>query len=304
MLNNFILVIIKYLNDIIYLDKGVYMKKKFKLLLLILMVLIIPTGCMKIEAGVTINKDGSMDYALITALEKEYANNDTTNKIDEDTIKDYKKKNINVDNYEDDKYKGYIYSVHYDNIDQLSSMADDTSCTINITEKEIDNVYCFKKENNLFSTKYTARFNASFADSQVKDATDQAGSEYAEQILKNMDLKFKVKLPVKPGKNNATTQDGNTLTWDFMDSNLKNEKYIEFEFETPNKLVIVLAAIACVIVVSLVIAIIIATINKNKNKPVEEKEEVEETLEIPQQSNPVVNALLSPDGNDINNLNK
>ena len=280
------------------------MKKKFKLLLLILMVLIIPTGCMKIEAGVTINKDGSMDYSLITALEKEYADNDTTNKIDEDTIKDFKKKNINVDNYEDDKYKGYIYSVHYDNIDQLSSMADETSCTIDITEKEIDNVYCFKKETNLFTTKYIAKFNANFADTQKDEATSQLDNDTAEKLLKNMDLKFKVKLPVKPGKNNATTVDGNTMIWDLTDSKLADEKYLSFEFETPNKLVIVLAAIACLIVVALVIAIIIATINKNKNKPVEEKEEVEETLEIPQQSNPVVNALLSPDGNDINNLNK
>ena len=280
------------------------MKKKFKILLLVLMVLLIPTGCVKLEAGVKINKDGSMDYSFITALDKQYAENESLNKLDEDTIKEYKKKNIIIDNYEDDKYKGYRYSIHYENLDQLSSIAENDACTINITEKEVDNNYCFKKEKNLFSTTYKAKFSTNFADEQKKEASSQVDDKYTEQLLKSMDLKFKVELPVKPGKNNATTQDGNTLIWDMTDPSFKEVKTIEFEFDAPNTLVITIAIIVGIIILLLVIAIIISTIINRKNKPIKEEVKKDEIIELPQESNPVVNALLSPDGNDVNNLNK
>ena len=88
-----------------------------------------------------------------------------------------------------------------------------------------------------------------------------------KQMTDSMEVTFKVELPSKPGKNNATKADGKTLTWD-----LKTVKdgVIEFEFTTLNMTNVILVGGGALLLLVIVIAVIImATRKKGKEEPVE-----------------------------------
>ena len=293
------------------------MKKKLKLLFLGLCVLIIPTGCMKIEGNIQINKDKSMTYSIIEAIDTSQVDpNDQSlnfNELTQDEINEFKKAGISVEEYEEDKYKGYKYIVNYDSIDDISSVADIDGCTIDIENKNVSTLYCFKKEKGFFQDKYIAKFaingmtdNINKEINAADDTEDESNKTAMDpSMLYNMfDIKFKINTPFPVLASNATSKNGDTLTWDFKDKNTQKIDNIEFTFFTPNMLNIIIFIVALVIIVFLTVSIIISKIiNKNNNKDISNNsKEEEEVLEVPQEVNPKIKALLSDDGSNVNNL--
>ena len=88
-----------------------------------------------------------------------------------------------------------------------------------------------------------------------------------QQMAESMEVTFKVELPSKPGKHNATKVDGKTLTWD-----LKTVKdgVIEFEFTTLNMTNVILVCGGALLLLVIIIAVIVMlTKKKGKEEPVE-----------------------------------
>ena len=333
------------------------MKKKLQILIVGLMIILLQTGCAKLEATMTIKNDGSIDYSYYIGIKKEYnPNGDPI--MDTDQVKAYQKAGITVVEEEDDEYTGNRLNKKYDSIDELTSIAD-TSCELDIYNKKIDNMYCFTKEEGLFGEVYKAKIAVkplkeninSSTQTQEDDNTQSSsivstddvdngdgtytitnhyedGSTYTfnsnhssketQDDIENMtsaiksQLKatFVVKLPSKNLSNNATntTDGGKVLTWDLLDDQMENVEYFEFSFNKPNTLRIIIASVLGAIIIFLVISIIISLIINRNNKPEKDDEPVE-TLDAPDTYTPVentdkVNALLSPDGSDVNNLDK
>ena len=51
------------------------MKRKLQILIVGLMIILLQTGCAKIEANLTIRDDGSMEYTYFVGVKKEYNEN-------------------------------------------------------------------------------------------------------------------------------------------------------------------------------------------------------------------------------------
>ena len=288
------------------------MKRRIKTLILLLVVLIIPTGCMKVEGNIRINKDKSMNYSLIAAYDTSKIPEDQLTDIDvtEEEINEFKKSNITLEKYEEDNYVGKRFSIKYESIDDISSMVDIDGCVIDIQNKATDTIYCFKREKGFFQDTYKAKFLVNgFVNSGNTKQKEQMESNQLENntitssMYDSMDVKFLVEVPFKVKSNNASSKDNDLLTWDFKNENVQNLEAMEFEFAIPNTFNIIITIVVAVIFVLLIACIIISKI-LNKNKPQEQvvQEEVEEVLELPQEQNTKINALLSDDGSDVKNL--
>ena len=313
------------------------MKRNIKTFIILLLVLLIPTGCMKIEADFTINKDKSADYSLLMLYNKDDMSKEELDAFNEQKgqgiPEEYTKElsnNTNIDFYEDDKSIGYKLSTSIDSIDIISSVSEIPACEL-ITEKgEIDtNHYCFYKEKGLFYDTYKAKIKRSTNIGDQKLPTDMNNTddnyvyedenesfemdEESTNELKDMtdamtegfEYKFVVNTPFKITSNNADEKTNGKLIWNLMDTTKKND--IEFAFTIPNTLNIIIAIVVGIIIAFLTISVIISYIlkakeqkNNNNNKPEEQPEEIE----MPQQTNAKINALLSEDGSDINNFNQ
>ncbi len=288
------------------------MKRRIKTLILLLVVLIIPTGCMKVEGNIRINKDKSMNYSLVAAYDTSKIPEDQLTDIDvtEEEINEFKKSNITLEKYEEDNYVGKRFSIKYESIDDISSMVDIDGCVIDIQNKATDTIYCFKREKGFFQDTYKAKFlvngfvNSGNTKQKEQMENSQLGNnEMASSMYDSIDVKFLVEVPFKVKSNNASSKDNDLLTWDFKNENVQNLEAMEFEFAIPNTFNIIITIVVAVIFVLLIVGIIISKMI-NKNKPQEQvvQEEVEEVLELPQEQNAKINALLSDDGSDVKNL--
>lgn len=228
--------------------------KKFKSLLLILVLPLILTGCVKYNATMDIKKDKSMDFSIIYAFNKSLMGD--SEMFSDDNKKELEKQGFSVSNYEDDNMKGYTIVKKINNIDEVSSEGDaEYSISGMLNEKE-GNKSIFKVSKGFLKNKYTAKLDFSANDSSMSDDTtgedvtygdDFAESDYEEDnddvetidfgdygdLTNGMDLSFNVNLPYKALSNNASNveEDGKKLLWSLSSTKKEN---IEFEFELYN----------------------------------------------------------------------
>jgi large-conductance mechanosensitive channel len=314
------------------------MKRNIKTFIVLLLVLLIPTGCMKIEANFTINKDKSADYSLLMLYNKDNMSKEELDAFNEQKAQgipeEYTKElsdKTSIDFYEDDESIGYKLSTSIDSIDVITSVSEIPACDLMTEKGEIDtNHYCFYKEKGLFYDTYKAKIKRSANIGDQKLSTymnntddsyvyeDEDGSfeiddssinemqDMAEDMMEGLEYKFVVNTPFKIISNNADEKTNGKLIWDIMDTTKTND--IEFAFRIPNTLNIIIGIVVGLIIAFLTISVIISYIlkakeqknNNNNNKPEEQPEEIE----MPQQTNAKINALLSEDGSDINNFNQ
>ena len=225
------------------------MKKLLKVIPLILVVLLLTTGCgMKAEYGINIGKDKKVKLEFLVAQDDEFIDamlgmGSEDDSSEEKTYTDAERweylessktesedyKDFKAEKYDKDGYKGYIYSLDLGSIDELVA---DSKDAIDIESVGKDSKL-FVKEGNV----YKLQVKTSEEDnSQVK--------EYADYV--DFDLKLKVTLPNKAKANNATTVEGNTYIWDLTKADSIN---LEFELGKTNTALIIGIAVAAVVVI-------------------------------------------------------
>ncbi len=148
--------------------------------------------------------------------------------LDEDDLSEAEEKGFNVDESFDKSNYTYKINInkHFNNIDDLSTTE----------EKEFNIKNIFSEVNPVFFTKTST---GSYKVNLVK--SEDGNSDFnIEGILGNgeniegyISLIYEVTLPNKAISNNATkvSDDGKTLTWDLIDSNVSN---INYEFSLTN----------------------------------------------------------------------
>lgn len=242
--------------------------KKFKVVFLFVMVLVLSGCTMKTEYGMEIKKDKSMDFSILMAYDNELIDGMLSMEEQDDTQMSYtdeqrwamlEESNDTDDNplgngfkakkYEKGEFKGYIYTKTISNIDDISG--DKANFSLEEANTISDKVV-FVKDNN----KYKANF--------VLTSENQEAS--TEEYNVGIEMKFVVTLPNKPISHNATkvSDDGKTLTWDLLETGSKN---IEFEFCFKDNTMLYVGIGLGIVVLITIIAIVF--INKNKNKTVE-----------------------------------
>lgn len=135
------------------------MKRVFNVLVLVVFLLCL-CGCVKMNAGMTINKDKSMDFEMLMAVNKEYMSDSDFNQnmfLDEENIDKMKENGFTVHDYNQNDMVGYKITKKFENIDKMSSTDEVEFKFNNFTEGFNDNTSLFKVKKGLFKNTYTVK---------------------------------------------------------------------------------------------------------------------------------------------------
>lgn len=293
------------------------MKKGCKLVIILLITLLF-SGCVKENVEMSIGYDKSMDFSMIIGVDKSFSSSTSESMIG--SKENYTKNGFNLESYDDGKYVGYKITKHYDNIDNISSdsnVAVESISDVSNVEKFFTvqkgfliNRYSAKLKNsstndiNSYSNNnankdidsYDTSLNSS--SSSLDSSMSQYSQMYSNMMNGSMDLKFILKVPYKTISNNATSieEDGKKLIWDL--ATFKGEN-IEFEFNMFNPIEAIVLLLAGLIVFLLIISAIVKAVKNNKMKKNIEKEIYQKRLiEAEEKANNEVN----PNPETINNV--
>ena len=195
---------------------------------------------MKARTDLVINKDGSVDYSRTSAVSTEVMeminqqggsedSTDTSSSVlSDEEKKEAKEKGYKEENYDQDGFKGVKLSKHFDNISELASEEEVTATTeIFTSDKPV--IFTVKKGDN--SNIYKAKITWNKEKDSNESIKEYKNNDEYKEYFKGLDISFNVTLPTVAKSSNATSTDGNTLTWDFTKF---NKEAIEFEFEIGN----------------------------------------------------------------------
>ena len=273
--------------------------KKIRNLVMLLIVTLLLTGCVKYNVNMDIKKDKSMEFKIVYALDTSVLGEKAT--FTKDDLNKMKDQGFEVEEYTDGSMKGFTLTKKIKNIDDVSSTDDIKYSLSGITNN--DSTKLFKVKKGLLKNKYTAKFSFDSSESGIKnsstfnneennsndetivdpennseitnteesddlDLTDS--DEDYSKMMSSMDLSFTVTLPYKALSNNATSvnNDGKELVWNLAST---NQKSIEFEFELDRfSIMPIIIVIGCVIgglfVITLIVTVIMAISGGKKQK--------------------------------------
>ena len=254
--------------------------KKFKNLMLLLIVPLFLSGCVKFNANMKINNDRSIDYSIIYAFQKSLVGDG--NVVDDDQKREIEKQGFNLSEYNDETYKGVIISKKINNLDDESTDKDVEYSLSELAKESTDKKYMFKVTKGFLKNKYSAKFTFSTSDSnsssESKEIDDEINNndqvitndtdgnfniDNLSSSMKNMDLTYSVELPYKALSNNATNveNDGKKLSWNLVST---GKNTIEYEFELFNMTNVYILIGGGLAILS-VAAVVIFMIMKKKN---------------------------------------
>lgn len=211
-------------------------KKIAALALTVCLMLVLLTGCIKIELDISIKSDGKADVSMIYAM-ADSALDPGDSAMSPDDLAEYEQDGWSAEEYSQDGYTGVLLK----------------KADVDLSDEEIldGSSGSIRKEGNLY----------------IVDL-DVYGSDSAEDFLETASwLKssggsfiVRLHLPVKPETHNATTvsEDGKTLEWDILEMDGSEPIHVEFKaggaaaLGSIGKVIGIVAAILVVIGVILV----------------------------------------------------
>ena len=267
--------------------------KKFKMMLLITLLGMMVTGCVKFNATMDIKKDKSMNFSIIYALDKSVFGEETS--LKEEDLENAKKEGFTITKYSEGNMVGFTLTKKINNIDDVSSEKD-TEYNLSGMMNEEDNSYIFKvvkgNDKNTYYDKFKFDSNDSgLNNNQMENDDDTLVDESNDiddltenddgnnpfegmdlsKIMSSMDLSFSVTLPNPAISSNATTKEDNNkkLSWKL---NTENAQTIEFAFDINNNSndnnMILYIAIGAVALIVIIVLIIMMSKKNNGNKEV------------------------------------
>lgn len=259
------------------------MKKNIKFTILLILLVISLTGCVKFNSTMEIKKDKSMDYKIIYAFDKSLFGDQEI--LTSDDKKELENKGFTVSNYVDGNMKGFKVSKNIKNIDDVSSTNDATYDLSGLLDSNKSESKVFKVKKGFLKNTYTASFKFDSSDSDLNNSTSNdttidndftiddnnttTDSDFDFSSMNtNMDLSFNVKLPYKAISSNATTKknDDKELSWNLSST---GEDKIEFSFALYNMTNIYICG---GVIVLLIIIVIVSILNKGKKNKVSNKD--------------------------------
>lgn len=245
--------------------------KKIVLVVLMVAMLVLLTGCANVNMEVKVNSDGSADISYVMGYDKDFLSSMNITKEDlaeDDTFEESMEKaraaGYTVENYEDENTYGYKASKHVDNVAEFSMQ--DVAKSYEEMTKNDGIVY----EKSFLKTVISQNANMDLSTLKADENSDT--SEMTNMILKQMNITYKVVLPFSVGENNATkvSEDGKTLEW-----TLKAGEVNEIKFVARQDYSIFGIIVSVVLIV--VIALIVIVVAEKKKKIKKETEPAEET---------------------------
>ncbi len=225
------------------------MKKVLSLATIMLIALIVLTGCVDVNYEVTLNKDGTADVAYVYGFDK--ATLEQMGSTAEDMTSEMKQNaeasEYEIEPYSDDKVEGFKAKKHVENLSDIS------------LEEAFGSEYITDSEENRF--KVEKKGSKTFYSQNAKIDLSNMDSSMASMVT----MKYTVKLPTKVGENNASevSKDGKTLTW-----NLTAGKVNEINFEANSSIIgtVITIVIIALVVIGVTVAVVIVVKKSKKEK--------------------------------------
>lgn len=220
------------------------MKKTIGLIILLILMLIMLTGCAQLNYEVEINKDGSGEISYVFGLSK----NINSLVSSEDAIEEFREQaqeeNYQVEAYEDENISGFKASKHIKSLNEEFSLQEAFPDYVTDTEEN-----GIKVEKKLFKNKYS----------------QTAELDLSKVATNYITMTYQIKLPTKVLQTNANeiSEDGKTLKWNLTSGEVNK---IEFTAEEINILPIILIIVVVVVAVVALIIILKKKHVANKNK--------------------------------------
>ena len=250
--------------------------------------MLLVSGCVKVQSHVTLNADGSGDIAYTFAMTKEVMDmmkSTPGSEADpfEKLRKEFTAEGFTVTDLKEKEQLGIIAKKHAKNTDELikamNSKAVDSQEEIS---KESNGVFgkvgnALIIEKGFFTTKYKLDANIDMASSKASTSSDSS-STMADSMASSMassmagsivDFSFVLTLPTKPSKHNASTvsDNGRTLEWPLK---IGEKNSLQAEMVVPN---IMNIGIVGGLGILALFGIIFVLVRKNsKNVPAQELE--------------------------------
>ena len=239
------------------------MKKKALALCLVFFMVLSFAACIRFEATVKINANGTADVHMLLAASDALASLGDGQPIglSEEEIAEYKAKGFTYEEYVDVDagYTGYVLSQKGVDLKTQKNQSNETGME-SILDGEL-----FTIDGRHVTMDFTP-----FSESDY----EESGSYFA--ILKNYGgyMKFNVELPVKPVNHNATSvsEDGKILTWDL--TKLGPNDTVHAEFDMPSSILTWLLPIIAMLAIAIVAAAVI--LKKRKQSATVEPDALEE----------------------------
>lgn len=247
--------------------------KKVLLVAMMIVSLIILTGCVNVDMEVSVNADGSGEISYILGYNKEFLSSMGTS-IDsltqdnnlEESMESAKKDGYTVEPYEDSQTYGFKASKHVDNVLSVATQTEIAG------EGQVPTDGGVTYEKKLLKTLIA---QDSKMDLSSVNAGNSMGAAMTNAMLSQMHMTYRVKLPFRVGESNATTvsEDGRTLEWTLKPGEV-NE--IRFTAVQDFSLYVVAACVVIIVVIALVVLIVAEKRKKSKNKTDDEEKPNEE----------------------------
>lgn len=225
------------------------MKKLLSLITMMLILLVILTGCVNINQEVTINKNGTADIACIYGFDKsslQQLGTSAENIID--GIKQKAEENeYEIEAYSDDEVEGFRAKKHVNNLSDISLGEIVGEEYVPNTE---ENQFKLQKKGLKSEYSQNAKIDLSYMD---------------ETTASMITIKYVINLPTKAGDNNANevSNNGKTLTWNLVAGKINEVNFTATAF---NSTAIIIMCVLVALIVLVVVIIILKKVKKGKNK--------------------------------------
>lgn len=196
--------------------------KKIRNLVMLLVVTLLLTGCVKYNVNMDIKKDKSMDFKIVYALDTSTLG-EKANFSDED-LKKMKEQGFEVSEYSDGTMKGVTLTKKIKNIDDVSS-ADGTEYSLSGILNN-GNSKMFKVKKGLFKNKYIAKFDFDSSDSGLSNENNTFTEEDDRDEDATTDLEDDENTIDQEEKDDDVDSDDDTEVADInIGNNINSEDY-------------------------------------------------------------------------------
>lgn len=228
------------------------MKKTVKLINLLILAILILTGCSKVQYDITVNRDGSADVQVqvnykIDALEAQKIDINDGILIIKSEGTELKNNGFTVEyNINNTETIGYTATKHYDNANGIN-IADATTSDY-LKKEQVD---ALEVKQGIFINKYY--LNTLIDLSSISITDDESKELFGKELKDAFDIKITINTPGIITKSNATTINGNTAEWNI---NIGQTNQIEFQAISINLVAIIVVSLIliCIIVGILIFA--------------------------------------------------
>ncbi len=198
------------------------MKKRITAVVIAIMTILI-SGCVKLELSSDIGRDKSMDLSITLAVEESLLMLMDEELFTEEDIQQLIESGFTVEDYLSGGYAGKKMSIALSDLDALASDDDMVKDSLDFTEL-LDNGEFFQVKKGIFKNQYTVNFSI--------DLSDEEDLESVEDYIDLFDLQYKLHLPVKASSCNGTLAGNRDGGYDYVWKLSPNENnVIQYSFK-------------------------------------------------------------------------